>query len=62
MSCRQFLDGQIWVLNTSMMVAKKDDRKDVLEANAILYETENCYNIKLDSDKLVVIQVWQLFW
>jgi mannose-1-phosphate guanylyltransferase len=36
-------------------IAKKDEEKNVIEANAVLYETENCY-IKLDSDKLVVIQ------
>jgi mannose-1-phosphate guanylyltransferase len=34
---------------------EKDDSNNVIEANALLYETENCY-IKTDSDKLVVIQ------
>jgi mannose-1-phosphate guanylyltransferase len=33
----------------------KDDQNNVVEANALLYETENCY-IKTDSDKLVVVQ------
>ena len=33
----------------------KDDQNNVVEANALLYETENCF-IKTDSDKLVVVQ------
>jgi mannose-1-phosphate guanylyltransferase len=33
----------------------KDDFKNVIDANALLYETENCY-IKVSHDKLVVIQ------
>ena len=33
----------------------KDDQSNVVEANALLYETENCF-IKTDSDKLVVVQ------
>jgi len=33
----------------------KDNQNNVVEANALLYETENCF-IKTDSDKLVVIQ------
>jgi mannose-1-phosphate guanylyltransferase len=41
--------------NSLYDIAKKDESKNVVEANAILYETENCY-VKLDSDKLVVIQ------
>ncbi|MBW3467319.1 mannose-1-phosphate guanylyltransferase [Arthrospiribacter ruber] len=34
---------------------KKDPDNNVVEANAILYETQNCY-IKVDSQKLVVVQ------
>lgn len=33
----------------------KDEEKNVVEANAILYDTSNSY-IKMDSDKLVVVQ------
>jgi mannose-1-phosphate guanylyltransferase len=33
----------------------KDEQNNVVEANALLYETENCF-IKTDSDKLVVVQ------
>jgi mannose-1-phosphate guanylyltransferase len=33
----------------------KDNQNNVVEANALLYETENCF-IKTDSDKLVVVQ------
>lgn len=33
----------------------KDNENNVVEANALLYETKNCY-IKTDTDKLVVIQ------
>ncbi len=33
----------------------KDEFNNVLEANALVFETENCY-IKTDSDKLVVVQ------
>ncbi len=41
--------------NSLYTIAKKDESKNVVEANAILYDTENCY-IKMDSEKLVVIQ------
>jgi mannose-1-phosphate guanylyltransferase len=34
---------------------EKDDSNNVIEANALVYETENCY-IKTDSDRLVVVQ------
>lgn len=34
---------------------EKDEFNNVIEANALVYETENCY-IKTDSDKLVVVQ------
>jgi mannose-1-phosphate guanylyltransferase len=34
---------------------EKDEFNNVIEANAMVYETENCY-IKTDSDKLVVVQ------
>ena len=36
-------------------IRDKDDQNNVVEANALLYETENCF-IKTDSDKLVVVQ------
>ncbi|MDG1279395.1 MAG: mannose-1-phosphate guanylyltransferase [Algoriphagus sp.] len=41
--------------NSLHEVAKKDNENNVVEANAMLYETENCY-IKASPDKLVVIQ------
>lgn len=34
---------------------EKDENNNVIEANAVTFETENCY-IKTDSDKLVVVQ------
>jgi mannose-1-phosphate guanylyltransferase len=34
---------------------EKDEENNVLEANALLYETKNCF-IKTDTDKLVVVQ------
>ena len=34
---------------------EKDENNNVVEANAQLYETENCF-IKMDSDKLVVVE------
>lgn len=34
---------------------EKDDHNNVIEANAILYETENCF-VKVDSGKLVVVE------
>jgi mannose-1-phosphate guanylyltransferase len=34
---------------------EKDESNNVIEANALVYETENCY-IKTDSDRLVVVQ------
>lgn len=36
-------------------LAEKDGYNNVVEANAMLYETKNCY-IKVDSDKLVVVE------
>ncbi|MDA0315271.1 MAG: mannose-1-phosphate guanylyltransferase [Bacteroidetes bacterium] len=36
-------------------VREKDELNNVVEANALLFETENCF-IKTDSDKLVVVQ------
>ncbi len=41
--------------NSLYEVAKKDGDNNVVEANAVLYETENCY-IKVDPKKLVVVQ------
>jgi mannose-1-phosphate guanylyltransferase len=41
--------------NSLYEIAKKDGSKNVVEANVMLYETENCY-IKASPDKLVVIQ------
>lgn len=41
--------------NSLHEVAKKDNENNVVEANAMLYDTENCY-IKASPDKLVVIQ------
>lgn len=32
-----------------------DEFNNVIEANALVYDTQNCY-IKTDSDKLVVVQ------
>ena len=34
---------------------EKDEKNNVVEANALLYETENCY-VKVDSGKLVVVE------
>jgi mannose-1-phosphate guanylyltransferase len=34
---------------------EKDAQNNVVEANALLFETENCF-VKTDSDKLVVVQ------
>lgn len=34
---------------------EKDDNNNVIEANTMLYETKNCF-VKMDSDKLVVIE------
>ncbi|MFN3761424.1 MAG: mannose-1-phosphate guanylyltransferase [Algoriphagus aquaeductus] len=34
---------------------EKDEHNNVIEANALVFETENCF-IKTDSDKLVVVQ------
>jgi mannose-1-phosphate guanylyltransferase len=36
-------------------IRTKDDRNNVVEANALLFDTDNCF-IKTDSDKLVVVQ------
>jgi mannose-1-phosphate guanylyltransferase len=41
--------------NSLYDIAKKDNENNVVEANAILYDTANCY-IKVDANKLVVIQ------
>ena len=34
---------------------QKDENNNVIEANALLYDTENCY-VKVESDKLVVVE------
>lgn len=36
-------------------LGQKDERNNVVDANALLYETENCY-VKVDSGKLVVVE------
>lgn len=41
--------------NTLHEMREKDELNNVVEANALLYDTDNCY-VKMDSDKLVVVE------
>jgi mannose-1-phosphate guanylyltransferase len=41
--------------NTLHKMRERDELNNVVEANALLYDTDNCY-VKMDSDKLVVVE------